>query len=123
MRAKHDSSFSAAVFDLKDVLITPKGYSKGFSHRRKLNTYNLTIFDYGKDLGVNNIWNERIAKRGSNEVGSCLFEFVKGKAETGVTSISLYSDACTVQNRNKYIAPLLWYLRGRYQLNEKHPII
>ena len=30
MRAKHDSSFPAAVFDLQDVLITPKGYSKGF---------------------------------------------------------------------------------------------
>ena len=71
MRVKHDSSFSAAVFDLQDVLITPKGHSKGFYHRRKLNTYNLTIFDYGKDLGVNNIWNERIAKRGSNEVCSC----------------------------------------------------
>ena len=62
MRAKHDSSFSAAVFDLQDVLITPKVHSKGFHHRRKLNTYNLTIFDYGKDLGVDNTWNERIAK-------------------------------------------------------------
>ena len=71
MRAKHDSSLPAAVFDLQNVLITPKGHSKGFHHRRKLNTYNLTIFDYGKDLGVNNIWNEPIAKRGSNEVCSC----------------------------------------------------
>ena len=70
MRVKHDSSFSAAVFDLQDVIITTKGHSKGFYHRQKLNTYNLKIFDYGKDLGVN-IWNERIAKRGSNEVCSC----------------------------------------------------
>ncbi|GFR67961.1 hypothetical protein ElyMa_005596500 [Elysia marginata] len=66
-KAKIDGHFAAAAFDLEDVLMTPKGFAKGLYHRRRLNSYNLSIHDYGSELGVN-VWNERIGKRGSNEV-------------------------------------------------------
>ena len=70
-KAKEDNEFAAATFDLEDVLKTPKGNAKGFYYKKSLNTYNLSIFDYGSDLEINNIWNERVGNRGTKEIGSC----------------------------------------------------
>ena len=117
-KAKEDNEFAAATFDLEDVLKTPKGNAKGFYYKRSLNTYNLSIFDYGSDLGINNIWNERVGKRGSNEIGSCIYKYVISQVEKGKRIFSFYSDACGGQNRNTHITALMWWLRCKYNLKE-----
>ena len=97
---------------------TPKGSAKGFYRRRKLNNYNLTIYDYGTSQGINNIWNEFIAGRGSNEVGSCLYRFIEEKALRGTKEFSFYSDACGGQNRNRHILSLFWFVLRKFNLTE-----
>ena len=120
-RAKHDAEFASATFDLEDVLLTPKGHAKGFYHKRRLNTYNLSIHDYETGLGINNIWNERIGMRGSNEIGSCIYKYFQSQVKKGKRVFSLYSDACGGQNRNQHIVALLWWIRSKFDLKEiKH---
>lgn len=45
--------------------------------KRKFTVYNFTIFDIGKKLGYCYVWNESEAKRGSNEIATCLLKFMK----------------------------------------------
>ena len=117
-KARIDEEFVSAAFDLEDLLQTPKGSAKGFYRRRKLNNYNLSIYDYGTSQGINNIWNESIAGRGSNEVGSCLYRFIEEKALRGSKVFSFYSDACGGQNRNRHILSLLWFVLRKFNLTE-----
>ena len=49
---------------------------------------------------------EGTAKRGSNEVGSCLLNFISQHCQEW-KEIILWSDACEVQNRNGNIVALL----------------
>ena len=58
------------------------------------------ILEMQKDIAV---WPETVAGRRSNESMSCLLQYMKLMASAGVNTISLYSDKCSGQNRNRYI--------------------
>ena len=47
-------------------------------------------------------------KRGSSEVGSCILNWLS-KLPEPVNEAVLYSDTCSGQNRNRYIAAVLLY--------------
>ena len=48
-----------------------------------------------------NFWNETIAGKGSNEISTCLWNFIKTQATNRKKEIYLYSDNCGGQTRNK----------------------
>ncbi|GFO32900.1 tRNA uridine 5-carboxymethylaminomethyl modification enzyme mnmg [Plakobranchus ocellatus] len=48
----------AAVFDLEDVLATPKAIGKNVIIPEKICTYNLTVYEYGSKQGICNTWHE-----------------------------------------------------------------
>lgn len=50
-RAENDSEFCIAVFDLEKVLQTPQSEVSSFYYKRKIATYNFTIYDIGKKDG------------------------------------------------------------------------
>lgn len=56
-------------------------------------------------------WTEVDAKRGANEIGSCVWEYLKNVcAEDEEQKKNIfYSDNCCGQNKNKYIATLYLY--------------
>lgn len=56
---------------------------------------------------VMHVWDESVASRGAEEVASCLLLYCTELANSGVTSITAYSDACGGQNRN-YKLVLMW---------------
>ena len=71
-------------------------------YKRQLAVYNLTIFETTKQGGNQGhcfIWNETIAGRGAQEVGSCLWKLIDNLPQT-IKDIRLYSDSCGGQNRN-----------------------
>lgn len=55
------------------------------------------------------VWDERQGKRGSNEIGSCIFDYLKSINERSAgrkVDVIFYSDNCGGQNKNKFIATL-----------------
>lgn len=66
-----------ATFDFQKVLSCPHGQMSVLYYKRKLSCYNFTIFDVSTKKGYCYVWDESVAKRGSNEVASCLYNFIK----------------------------------------------
>jgi len=78
-------------------------------YSRKLCMFNLTIYDMTPpNNGYCYCWMETEGKRGSNEVGTCLYRWLSSLPTT-VEEAVLYSDTCGGQNRNQFIAALLLY--------------
>jgi len=53
-------------FDLQAVLITPRGEVSQFCYKRRLASYNFTVYDIKNNQGTCFFWHEGISKRGSN---------------------------------------------------------
>jgi len=102
----------SACFDLQAILITPDGEISNFYYKRRLATYNLTFYNMKNGDGACYVWNETIAKRGANEIGSCLLNFLQnyfnGTTESP-SNVIFYSDNCAGQNKNKFITSLYIY--------------
>lgn len=92
-------------FDLQAVLTTPNGEISSFYYKRRLATYNFTIYNIKEKLGSCFLWHEGIAKRGANEIGSCLYKYLLSE-ECKSGDIIFYSDNCAGQNKNKFIFTL-----------------
>lgn len=115
------------MFDLQAVLQSPRGDTSAFYYKSKLNSYNFTITLLNKKVEAQMkdsytdvhcyFWNETDAKRGANEIGSCLLDcFERLCCEAGVSAsnsdglnLIMYSDNCCGQNKNKYIVALYLY--------------
>lgn len=109
-RAIREETFCSVTFDLQSVLQIPCSDVSPMYYSRKICVYNLTIYE---SAPPNNAfcfcWTELNGKRGSSEIGSCLFEYLNNLPLT-VKEVSLWSDTCGGQNRNQHVAALLYYL-------------
>ena len=97
------------MFDLEEVLPTPSSVESCLYYKRKLNMYNLTVYDYRNGQGYFNVWAETTAMRGSNEIASCVYRYLEPISKEGVKKVTLFSDSCRGQNRNKNFLTMLWY--------------
>jgi len=109
-KAKTDSQFAAACFDLQQVLQCPFGDVNLFYYKRKLSVYNLSIYGLGDGRGLCYMWDETTAARGSCEISSCVMDYLKKCSEEGKERMSLYSDNCGGQNRNRYVVVMYSYI-------------
>lgn len=105
---KHDAiesqgSIVTAVFDFQKVLTCPHGQISIFYYKRKLSAFNFTVFNMGQKKAVCYMWDETVAKRGANEVGSCLLDFIKDNCTEGTKEFRFWSDNCAGQNRNRFV--------------------
>lgn len=62
----------------------------------------------------------QIAKRGSNEIGSCLWQFLLDAKQRGIHNISFYSDGCCGQNKNRFIFALYIFAAQKLHLYITH---
>ena len=115
---KINSCLAAAVFDLEEVLPTPSSVESCLYYKRKLNTYNLTVYDYRNGQGYCNVWAETTAMRGSNEIASCVYRYLERISKEGVKKVTLFSDSCGGQNRNKNFLTMLWYALSKFEFEE-----
>lgn len=67
------------VYDLQAVLRTSSGDISTFYYKSKLATYNFTMYDIVLKQGYCYIWNKICAKRGANEIGTCVLSFFEQK--------------------------------------------
>ena len=112
-RAKQKECITAC-YDMQSILPTPSGDISQFYYKRRLSTYNFTIYNMGNGTGFYFIWHEGQAKRGPNEIGSCVNIFLK-KNSFG-KPIIFYSGNCTGQNKNKFIVSLYMYAVMSYNI-------
>nr|XP_022903935.1 uncharacterized protein LOC111416199 [Onthophagus taurus]XP_022910560.1 uncharacterized protein LOC111421623 [Onthophagus taurus] len=109
-RAIHDKTFVSVSFDLQSVLQIPCSDVSPLYYSRKLCAYNLAIYEAAPpNKGYCYLWSEVDGQRGSCEIGTALLKWFKTLPDT-VKEVSLFSDTCGGQNRNKYIAALLLFV-------------
>lgn len=77
-------------------------------YKRKPSTYNFTVYDQCSQEGKCFIWSEVNGNRGSCEIGTCLLKHLSELPER-VQHVTLFSDCCGGQNRNKFITATLLY--------------
>lgn len=113
-RANKDPNFLSVSFDLQAVLQIPHCKVSLLYYSRKLCVFNLTVYEAGLP---NNaycfLWSELNGKKGSCEIGTILLHYLSKCIPGNVTEISLFSDTCSGQNRNKNVAAiLLWAVQN-----------
>ena len=116
--AQVSATHETACFDLQQVLTLPQGKSSCLYYARRLNNYNLTVYSLGTRKGFSYLWNECVANRGANEIGSCVFKFLETVSAEGVKSVTLYSDNCTGQNRNRFFMCMLWHALNKFSFEK-----
>jgi len=107
-RAARDSEFKSFTFDLEAVLYSPCSDVSSYHYSRKFCTYNFTVYDQENHDGTCFLWHETEGKRGSDEIGTCLWLQLTSPPPT-VKNVSFFSDCCGGQNRNRYAASLFEY--------------
>jgi len=96
-------------FDLQQALPTPKLSSTPAFYKRKLWTYNLCVHDTGSETASMFIWCEITAGRGSNDIASCILQYLKN-VNVSAKTLRVFSDNCSGQNKNFNILSLWQYL-------------
>lgn len=104
-KAKEDPTFLCVNFDLEAVLYCPLFFSKPVFYKRKLASFNFTIYEVATKQGHCFFWPEYEGNRGANEVATCIQKFIKS-VPPEVTHLVLYSDCCPGQNRNSIVATM-----------------
>jgi hypothetical protein len=94
----------------------PHGDVNMFYYKRKLSVYNLTVYNLGTGSGNCFMWDETVAGRGSCEIGSCILSFLLTCSRNGAREVTLYSDNCGGQNRNRFIVCMYVYALMKTEL-------
>lgn len=110
-RSMKDSTFLVASFDLQKCLPTPYLRNGVAFYKRQLWTYNLSVYQTSTsgNLGTCFLWNETLAARGGQEIACCVRKFIFSLPKT-IEILNLYSDSCSGQNRNIYMAVMMCYV-------------
>lgn len=109
IEASTKPDLAIATFDLQSVLQIPCSQVSPLYYSRKLNMFNLTVYSLkSPNDAVCYCWTELDGKRGSSEVGTCILKWLSSLPES-VNEAILYSDTCSGQNRNRYIAAALLF--------------
>ena len=101
-------ALTVIAFDLMKTLPTPIISTGICYYKRQLWTYCLGIHNLGTNEVFMYTWDESIASRGPQEIGSCILHYIKSFVKT--ETLIMYSDQCGGQNRNIKMAALCNYI-------------
>ena len=103
--APDSDEFRAIAIDLQQQQPCPKMPVNKSYYTSKLWFLNFCIYDITKNKGHMFVWDETIAKRGPNEISSCILrwlDFVRNTQGDNVTRLRIFADNCAGQNKNIY---------------------
>ena len=95
--------FRAIAIDLQQQQPIPKMPVNRSYYTSKLWFLNFCIFDLTKNTPHMFVWDETVAKRGPNEIGSCILRWLKHVRETEgkvIDTLRIFCDNCAGQNKN-----------------------
>ena len=108
IRGQNDHTVNVSCFDLSFTASSHNTTQYVFTvvlyNRRKLVTYNLTVFDLARKDRHCYMWHEGVAKRGANNIASCIWKYVTDKTGSGECSdFVFFTDNCGGQNKKKQL--------------------
>ena len=98
-----DSLHRTICMDLQQVLPCPKLRNQKAYYKKKVSLFNFCIYDLNQKRANCYLWDETIARKGSNEINSCLFKWVQENKSAGFKHLTIFSDNCVGQNKNLYV--------------------
>lgn len=98
---------ATAVFDLQQVISLPRSNESAIFYRRRLSVFNFTIYNLGNRNCFCYLWNEIISKRGSNEISTCVANYLHQLDNQGIEEVRLFADGCGGQNKNTIVLAML----------------
>lgn len=104
-----DSKTVAVVFDLQQTIYMPRCNDCQIFYKRRLSTFNFTIYNLKTKECDCYVWHEGISSKGSCEVATCLYKFLTELDKDGVEEVHLFSDGTVSQNKNSIIAAMLLF--------------
>ena len=111
------SNFFVASFDLQQVIYLPQSKRNEVFYKRRFATYNFTVYNSTNKEGHCYYWNESIAKKGANEIASCLYSFLMKHDK--YDRVFLFCDGCAGQNKNSILpAMLMEFLNNSQNIQE-----
>ena len=108
VEAVDNKDLLVATFDLQAVLPSPKLNVSSVYYKRKLSTYNLTVYCLADHSCSCFMWHEGTAGRGSSEIASCMLKFLHD-LPNDIKRVCLFSDTCSGQNRNQFFCAMIIY--------------
>lgn len=106
--AKNNPEVTVITFDLMKTLPTPLLSTGVCYYKRQLWTYCFGIHNMANDDVYTFVWDESVASRGPQEIGSCILNFIKNFVTT--EHLIMYSDQCGGQNRNIKLSLLCQFI-------------
>lgn len=103
-----EGDITVICFDLMKTLPTPVLTTGICYYKRQLWTYCFSIHNMATNDSYMFVWNESVASRGPQEVGSCILYYIKNFVAT--KKLVMYSDQCGGQNRNIKMSVLCNYI-------------
>lgn len=100
---------ASPVFDLEQVFSFPMSPESLVFYKRRLTGFNLTIYELGSRDCLCNFWDETISRRGSSEIASCVYIYLKELDDSGHIKVNLFADGCPGQNKNTIVASMLMF--------------
>ena len=91
LEAKKSEKTLVACFDLQKVLLLPHSNVGILYYKGKVKILNFTVYDMATFQGYCHIWNETIARKGADEVASCLLKFIMYKFQQGFADFRFFS--------------------------------
>ena len=103
--APADSDLRTIAMDLQQTLPCPRLRVSVAYYKRKIWLYNFCIYDLNKDRASMFLWDETTAKRGADEIASCIVKWIDAEFATGqpFKRLRIFADNCAGQNKNLYI--------------------
>lgn len=101
-------------FDLQQVQPLPRTPISDAFYSHQISLYSFCCVTMTSNNPTFYIWTENQAGRGSTEIGSALFDYLKSLDLTGITQIRLFCDGCGGQNKNSHIIHMLMFWLLKY---------
>ena len=96
---KKASNSTIITFDMMQNLPVPTFTHNSMFYLRQLWEYNFGVHDCTTDSATMYMWSELVAKRGADEICSCLMQYISN-LPLQVKKLTCYSDSCFGQNKN-----------------------
>lgn len=103
------------TMDLQSVLLCPLLLASQVYYKQKLQVHNFTLYELNSGNVTLYVWHESNGGVTSNEFTSCIVDFISNLPDN-IEEVTLISDGCNYQNRNKVLASSLSDLAKRKQI-------
>lgn len=118
----HENNEEVLIFDLQRALEVPSISTNEAYYKRQLWCYNLCLYDAIRSIGYMYVWDESVASRGAQEVGSCLLKHFDNYLPHNTKKLMLYSDTCGGQNRNIKMSMILKHFLNKWEHDDLQTI-